>query len=343
MKAVAAVAVIAVVLGAGFYLGTTQYGLFGIHLVEPLLPASGDPALVAQAIEDAEIIAAADTYGATRQALARLEAARDDASLNRSLIARSLLHESYYQVRYGQDAESASPADVLRVHLQRRGDEAPRIHVALAADALRNADIDTATSELALAAQDDPTDVYLDLVAGEIALKARDGQSAVDAFDRAMKKHDSARAQWGLARGYRVLGVPTRPPPRPKATQQLSPNHAGARVAVADLLIPRARSTRPTSCFKPPRALHRSRAPHCGSRRPTSLRRSPSSRASRSTGDAWALLVRCTKRRSSSTRATPTRRSGRRDSSCSKAPTQTPTPVSRPCSGPKFRPAPKST
>jgi tetratricopeptide (TPR) repeat protein len=237
MKVAAAMAVIAVVLGAGFYLGTTQYGLFGIHLVEPFLPASGDAVSVAQAIEDAELIAAADTYGATRQSLARLEGERSGASLNRSLIARSLLHESYYQVRYGQDAESGSTADVLRVHLQRRGDEAPRIHVALAADALRNADTAVATSEIALAAQEDQTDVYLDLVAGEIALKGRDGQAAVDAFDRAMKKHDSARAQWGLARGYRVLGDHDKAAAAAKATQTLSPTHAGARVAVADLLI----------------------------------------------------------------------------------------------------------
>jgi len=237
MKVAAVVAALAAVLGTGFYLGTTQYGLFGIHLVEPFLPASGDAVLVAQAIEDAEIIAAADTYGATRQALARLEGERRGASLNRSLIARSLLHESYYQVRYGQDAESAATADVLRVHLQRRGDDAPRIHVALSADALRNADTVVATSEIALAVQEEPTDVYVDLVAGELALRGRDGQAAVDAFDRAMKKHDSARAQWGIARGYRLLGARDQAAVAARATQKLSPNHAGARVAVADLLI----------------------------------------------------------------------------------------------------------
>ncbi|MDH3654815.1 MAG: tetratricopeptide repeat protein [Myxococcales bacterium] len=237
MKALAALGVITIVLGSGFYLGTTKYGLFGIHLLEPMLPASGDPALVAQAIEEAEIIAAPDTYTAQRQALTKLQAARDNARLNRALVARTLLHESYNLVRYGPDMESASLADALRVHLERRGDEAPRVHVALAADALRNADIDTAKSELALASQDDPTDAYLDLVAGEIALKSSDGQSAVDAFGRALKKDDSARAQWGLARGYQVLGNADEAAAAAKATQQLSPNHAGARVAVASLLI----------------------------------------------------------------------------------------------------------
>jgi tetratricopeptide (TPR) repeat protein len=205
--------------------------------VEPFLPASGDAVVVTQAIEEAEMIASTDTYADTRKALAKLQAARGDASLNRALVARSLLHESYYLVRYGQDVESSDVADTLRVQLQRRGDEAPRVHVALAADALRNADTSTADSEIVLASQDDATDVYLDLVAGEIALKARQGQSAVDSFDRAAKKHDSARAQWGLARGYRVLGDVEAAAAAARATQNLSPNHAGARVAVADLLI----------------------------------------------------------------------------------------------------------
>jgi len=237
MKALAALGVITIVVGSGFYLGTTKYGLFGIHLLEPMLPAFGDPALVAQAIEEAEVIAASDTYTAQRQALAKLQAARDDARLNRSLVARMLLHESYNLVRYGPDMESASLADALRVHLQRRGDEAPRVHVALAADALRNADIDTAKSELAFASQDDATDPYLDLVAGEIALKSRDGQGAVDAFGRAVEKDNRARAQWGLARGYRVMGNDGEAAAAAKATQDLSPNHAGARIAVASLLI----------------------------------------------------------------------------------------------------------
>jgi len=237
MKALAVLAIVAIVVGSGFYLGTTKYGLFGIHLVEPFLPASGDAVVGTQAIEEAEMIASTDTYADTRKALAKLQAAREDASLNRALVARSLLHESYHLVRYGQDVESSSVADTLRVQLRRRGDEAPRVHVALAADALRNADTSTANSEIALASQDDATDVYIDLVAGEIALKARQGQSAVDAFDQAMKKQDSARAQWGLARGYRVLGDLEAAAAAAQATQNLSPNHAGARVAVANLLI----------------------------------------------------------------------------------------------------------
>jgi tetratricopeptide (TPR) repeat protein len=255
MKAVAALGVIALVLGVGVYLGTTQYGLFGIHLLEPFLPAAGDELLVAQTVEEVEMIFAADTYAASRQALARLQAARRDASLNRSLVARTLLHESYHQVRFGQDAASAETADSLRLHLQRRGDKAPRAHVALAADALRNADIATAKSEIGLATQEDPSDAYVDLVAGELWLRERDGQAARDAFERGLKKHESARAQWGLARSFEVLGDAGGAVAAAKATLQLSPNHAAARVAVADSLLEEGKADEAYALLQSPAGL----------------------------------------------------------------------------------------
>ncbi|MFW2389904.1 MAG: tetratricopeptide repeat protein [Polyangiales bacterium] len=237
LKAIGGLVALALILGAGFYLGTTKYGVFGIHLVEPYLPASGDPASAARAIETAEEIARSDTYTDARQSLSKLHLARSSASLNRALAARTLLHESYFIVRYGQDIESASVADELRMQLQRRGDEAPRVHVALAADALRNGDTQAAKAELALASQDDPADVYVDLLAGELGFESKDLPAALAAFDRASQKSDDARGQWGLARAYRALGKTAEAIAAAKATLALSPNHVGARVAIAKGLL----------------------------------------------------------------------------------------------------------
>lgn len=237
LKAGIALGLVGLVVGAGFYAGTTPVGLFGVHLIEPFLPASGDEVLVTQATEAAELIAAEDTYTATRKALAQLAAAREEASLNRSLIARSLLHESYYQIRFGQDARSGEVADSLRLFLKRRGDEAPRVHVALAADALRNGDIASATKEIGRAMQADPSDSYVDLVAGELALRKRQGRQALDAFQRAMQRHESARARWGVSRAHRLLGQHDEAVSAADETLKASPNHAAARVAVAEHLL----------------------------------------------------------------------------------------------------------
>jgi len=237
MKAVAAAVAVSLIFSVGFYMGSTKYGLFGIHLVEPFLPASGDAVQVTQVIQQAEAAAAVDTYHATAQALVQLERARSNARLNRALIARSLLHESYFQIRYGQEAQSAARADELRLHLQRRGDEAPGIHTALAANALRQGDPDLAATEIALAQSEDSMDAYVDLVAGEIALAVADGQSAVAAFERAHQKDGSARGQWGLARAHRYVGERDKALEAAKETQRMSPNHAAARVVVAESLI----------------------------------------------------------------------------------------------------------
>ncbi len=237
MKAVAALVAASLIAGLGFYMGSTKYGLFGIHLIEPFLPASGDAVQVTQTIQAAEATSSVDTYHATAQALVQLERARSEARLNLALIARSLLHESYFQIRYGQEAQSAARADELRLHLRRRGDEAPGIHLALAANALRQGDPDLAATEIVLAQSEDPTDAYVDLVAGEIALAKADGQGAVAAFERAHKKDGSARGEWGLARAYRYVGERDKALEAAKKTQSMSPNHAGARVVAAEGLI----------------------------------------------------------------------------------------------------------
>ncbi|MGB5809672.1 MAG: hypothetical protein WBG86_04025, partial [Polyangiales bacterium] len=234
MKLVAAAVGASFVLGLGFYLGNTKYGLFGVHVVEPFLPGAGDVVETTLAVQSAEADAADDTYTSTRQGLAQLEGALGSARLNRALVARALLHQSFFQIRYGQEAQSAAEADAHRMHLKRRGDEAPGIHVALAANALRQNDLALAQSELALAKAEDASDPYVDLVEGELALAGKDPKSAADAFGRAFSKDGSARAQWGIARSHRLAGNAQDLVAAANATLEASPAHAGARVAVAE-------------------------------------------------------------------------------------------------------------
>ena len=41
MKALAGLTVVTIIVGAGVYLGTTKYGLFGIHLLDRVNPIDG--------------------------------------------------------------------------------------------------------------------------------------------------------------------------------------------------------------------------------------------------------------------------------------------------------------
>ena len=87
--------------------------MFGINLLEPLLPGAGDPVRVRAAIAQAEEEAASDRWVDVRASLATLGNARRDAGLNRELLARSLLHESLFRVRF-DDRASATRASAIR-------------------------------------------------------------------------------------------------------------------------------------------------------------------------------------------------------------------------------------
>ncbi|MFT3923479.1 MAG: hypothetical protein QM778_13165 [Myxococcales bacterium] len=137
-------------VGTGVALGLfTAHGWFGVYLVEQLLPAAGDPAHVAQAIQQAETQAKTDTQRDLRKSLAALAEARNEAGLNLPLLARSLLHESLYQLRFGDDYNSAQRAVAILTRVMERGTEVPGLTLARAANAARTGDLAGAKSLLA--------------------------------------------------------------------------------------------------------------------------------------------------------------------------------------------------
>ena len=228
-----AVAVVALVIGLGFYLEDTKYGLFGIHLIEPLLPRSGDPAQVKTSLAEVEALAATDTHADARQSLSQLAQLQAGASLNQELAARRIMHEALFQLRFGPNPEGQRAIDELRAFLTARGNDTAGFHLAVAADALRAGDVATAAAELGAARAESAGDEYLAIVTGELALKKEDGKQAVEAFSLANERRPSARAQWGLARAYELSGQKQEALEAARETLRLSPGHGGARIAIA--------------------------------------------------------------------------------------------------------------
>lgn len=235
--AAAVAAALGLLVGAGFYLGGTEYGLFGIHLVEPFLPGSGDPAEISEGISASEQLLASDTYDDSRTAIAQLTALQARAQLNQTLAARRLLHESLFQVRFGRDVQSQQRIDELQGFLRARGDRAPGIQLANAAVALNNGDLAAANAHLAQAKPVSGADAYFDLVSAELALRQGEAQVALDAFQRAFAKSPTARAQWGISRAQGLLGDADKQAEAARQTLVQSPDHAAAQVIVARVLI----------------------------------------------------------------------------------------------------------
>lgn len=232
-RALPVIVVLGLLAAGGYSLKQTKYGMFGRYWFERFLPSSGDADHVAQVITHSEELASSDTYAGISEGVGLLERLLRTSGLNRRLLARSLLHESLFQIRFGEDAESSRRADDILATLQSRGSEAPDVEVAFAADLLRRGQVAPAMAAVQRARVQSPSDPYVELVAGEVALANADAPTAIASFQAALKKNGGARAQWGLARAYRANRDYEKAASAEEETVTLSQNHIAARTAVA--------------------------------------------------------------------------------------------------------------
>jgi cellulose synthase operon protein C len=239
------VAVLLVVLGgAGAALGFTDYGFFGIYVLEQYLPEAGSPKFAREAIERAEKTAADDTYKGVRRSLVALGEARHQAGLNRELLTRSLLHEALYLIRFGADTSSSAHVAAILRRLEERHGLAPGMALARAADAARRADYREAEARLGEALSQSPNDAYAHLLAGEMSLRQGKLPEAEKSFAQARKFGGAARAQWGLARVALLRTDDAATQAAVDETLKLSPLHAEAHIASARLLFKQGKEER---------------------------------------------------------------------------------------------------
>jgi cellulose synthase operon protein C len=232
------VSLVAAIGAGGTALGMfTQHGWFGVYLLEQMLPAAGDPAQVKAAIEQAERQARTDAYVDARRALVTLSDARNEAGLSRELLARSLLHESLYQLRFGEDLQSAQRSAAILARVLERGTDVPGLALARAADAARRADMNEAKRLLAEAPREG--DRFYGIVAGEIALLDKRWDDAVQMFTASARQGEVARAQWGIARARLAQGRPDAAEGAAQATLAASPLHSPAHALMAERALSR--------------------------------------------------------------------------------------------------------
>ncbi len=222
------------VVGAGVGARWTPYGIFGVHFFEQFTSAAGDDAAIHQVIVEAEEQGALDTYEGARRSLRTLSDARREYYLNRTLLARSALHEALFQHRFGENPRAAGRERAILERLATRGDDAPGILLAQAASQLRQGSAGGAGSRLAGARSESPNDPYVNLVAAEIAFANQDYEGAATEFQAAADAGIGARGLWGVARARRMLNDHAAFATAANATLDASPDHAGALVAVGE-------------------------------------------------------------------------------------------------------------
>jgi tetratricopeptide (TPR) repeat protein len=220
---------VALVLG-GAALQLTPHGAFGYQYVLDLMHASAYASATAAAIRDAQIATGTDTYDAFRGAVDKVFAAHAGTPRARPLTVYAALVEYETSLRFGPDTTRASRAKQLLGDLP--GDAAVKyLDVTLAAQAAEAGTSDKARSLLEAASKRNPGDsIEIDIarLQGDLELAARDGTAAVRAFKHALDLSNDARAHFGLARAYDLLGDRANTKKEIEATLAASPTHAGA-------------------------------------------------------------------------------------------------------------------
>ncbi len=218
-------------VGASASLALTEYGVFGIYIWEEYLPEAGNPQQARGAIDRAEKIASTDTYADVISSLNQLGRARGEAGLNRELLTRSLVHESLFILRFGDNPKAAARAAAITRRLTERSWRAPGADLAKAADAARRKKWGEANGLLKTARTQSPSDPLIDLLAGEMAIAQGKLEPAEKAFANALKNGAGARAQWGLARVALSRDDLEAQVAAVSETLNLSPQHVEARIA----------------------------------------------------------------------------------------------------------------
>ncbi len=226
--------VAAVVAGAALQL--TPHGAYGYLDLFDRIHANDYQRVTAATVVSTEKVLGADTYGDAQAAVEAAAAAHAAMGRAKPLTAYAAVVDYATTVRFGPDTSRASRAKQFLAELP--AEEVVKYRdVALAAQAAANDDFDKARSALdAAASKSDPADpiqITLANLRGNVELAARDGTAAILAFKRALGSSDDARAHFGLARAYELIGDPANAKNEIAATLAASPLHPGALVARA--------------------------------------------------------------------------------------------------------------
>jgi predicted Zn finger-like uncharacterized protein len=228
-KRVALVLVVVALLG-GAALQLTSVGAYGYLYVVDRIHAKDYEQQTLSTLLATEKALGADTYDEAKGAVDAAAAAHARTPRAQPLAAYAAIVDAAATVRFGPDTSRASRVRQLLSDLP--SDRPVKyVDVAQAAQAAANDELDKARKMLAAAGEydrQDPIEVEVALLKGHVQLSAGDGAGALVEFQRALDVSNDARAHFGLARAYDLVGDAANARKEIDATLARSPGHAGA-------------------------------------------------------------------------------------------------------------------
>jgi tetratricopeptide (TPR) repeat protein len=219
----------------------TRHGAFGHLFFSDIVRSAEYRRAEEEAIRDGAQSLAADTYDQSRANVASIVALHARLPRVEGLAALAAFEEALMTLRFGTDPKESGSAAVLLKVLPLDRAIAYRT-AALAADAGAHGDIEKARRTLETAKREQSGDARrrgfvreIDILAGELALAARDYKEALAAFTKANVARPDARASFGLARANWGAGDRARALAALDKVRVESAKHVGARILRATI------------------------------------------------------------------------------------------------------------
>lgn len=223
---------ILLVIGGGALSLVPSLGPFGYYFILDRLHADQQQALLKRSIQSTRRLLGKDTHPEAASAVKQLRLARDAAPRLESLAAYSAYVAYAKVLRFGPDDAVQAEGDVLLKGLS-EATEVAHLSLAKAAQAAADSKLARARQALQRLQSQDPKNVDVWTLIGEVELRAGDAKAAVSAFEGAYALEQSARTAFGLARSLYLAKDRKGAGKRAQETLELSPKHWGARILMA--------------------------------------------------------------------------------------------------------------
>jgi predicted Zn finger-like uncharacterized protein len=210
-------------------------GVFGSHLLLDRLNAEAHQRLIEDTAQAARKILAQDTFPDSQRAVSVVESARLQAPRVRALPAYQAFVSYLRQLRYGSDPESRARGKVLLEELAQSGS---LVHLELgrAAQAAAEGELAKARQLLQVQARNDARNIDVLVARGELELKAREPEAALEAWAAAEKIEQSARTAFGMARSAYAAHQTAQALELARRVLERNAAHVGARILMARLV-----------------------------------------------------------------------------------------------------------
>lgn len=228
---IAAAVLLAVLLGGGA-LGLTPYGVFGTYALLDAYKAGDYEAAKLQTLATTRKLLARDTAQAATQALQQAEATHTRENRAAGVAAAAAYTGFMKELRFGRNAAQHAHSVALMGTLPPES-TGGIFDLARAGQSVTSDQLARGQALIEAYVRRSPGDPDGVVLAGEIALLARDADRALEHWTKLATLEDAPRPHYGLARAHWRKQAFDKAEAEARKTLELEPNHAGAKLLLA--------------------------------------------------------------------------------------------------------------